>query len=326
MEYRYYYSTLPKEHRQIYEDLRRGIGALESSIRTLRADARTLSDILFCLRLDEPGLAFVKNTTFRAVRTADHVEVIPEYAFEPAKMRTFVQTIGVRVKKIAAPAAGLSEEEKLHYVHDWLVNNVRYDKLYKNYAHEVLGPLCHGVGVCEGIAKTMKLLLDELDMESLIVIGEENADKRGIEGMRHAWNIVRVDGKLYHVDTTFDATMRLGGMNRYDYFMLSDEEIFRDHRKPVWAVPACPQSGDYYKKQRLTADSPEALTKLLTRLTKKNGKVHVFQWTSSDGSFPVEEILRICAEIARTKKKNPVVSFNSTQRVALFNLAENHEL
>lgn len=322
MGYRYYYSALPKEYRQIYEDLRRGIGAMETSIRTLRTDVRTLSDILFCLRLDEPGLAFVKSTSFRAARTADHVEVIPEYAFEPAKMRTFVQTIGVRVKKIAAPAAGLSEEEKLRYVHDWIVNNVRYDKLYKNYAHEVLGPLCHGVGVCEGIAKTVKLLLDALDMESLVVIGEENAEKHGIEGMRHAWNIVRVGGKLYHVDATFDMTLPRCGINRYDYYMLSDAEIFRDHRAPVWPVPQCPMSGDYYKKQRLTADSPEALTKLLARLGKKRTSVFVFQWASADGALPVEDILPICDAFARQKEKYMRLSFNKIHRVALLTLTD----
>jgi len=326
MAYRYYYSALPKESRQVYEELRRGLAAMAPSVRTLWLDVRTLSDILFCLRLDEPQLAFVKDVSFRMVRGADHVEVIPQYAFEPKKMRSIAQMIDMRVKKIAAPAKGMTEEEKLRYVHDWILNNVRYDKLYQNYAHEVIGPLCHGVGVCEGIAKTVKILLDELGMESLTVIGREEEGKHGIEGMRHAWNVVRVGGKLYHMDATFDLSLSRVGVKRYDYYKLSDEQIFADHREPVWPVPACPHGGEYYAGQRLTADSTEALTKLLTRLTKKKGVAHVFQWTSPDGSFPEEEILRICAEIARSKKKNPGVSFNRSQRVTLFTLLEDHEL
>ncbi len=326
MGYRYYYSVLPKEQKQIYEDLRRGITAMEPSVRVPRTDGRTLSDILFCLRLDEPCLAFVKGTSVRIARDADHMEVLPQYAFEPAKMRTFQQTIRTRVQKITAPMREKNEEERLLAVHDWLVDSVRYDKLFKNYAHEVLGPLCHGVGVCEGIAKTAKILLDELDIESLVVIGREDEEKHGVEGMRHAWNIVRVGGRTYHMDVTFDIGLPRCGLKRYDYYKLSDEEIYRDHRSPVWSVPACPQSDGYYKKQRLTADSPEALEKLLTRLTKKKGAVHVFQWTSPDGSFPMEEILRICGGIARAKGKIPALSFNRSQRVALFTLAENHEL
>ncbi|MBE6560519.1 MAG: peptidase [Ruminococcaceae bacterium] len=326
MGYRYYYSVLPKEQRQVYEEMRRGLTVMAPSIRTLRLDVRTLSDILFCLRLDEPNLAFVKTASFRAVREAEHVEVLPQYAFEPKKMRTIAQTIDTRVKKIAAPARGLTEEEKLRYVHDWILDNVRYDKLYLNYAHEVIGPLCHGVGVCEGIAKTVKILLDELGMECLTVIGREDEDKHGIEGMRHAWNIVRVGGNLYHMDATFDLSATRCGVKRYDYYKLSDAQIFADHREPVWQIPCCPRGGEYYSSQRLTADSPEALTKLLTRLTKKKGAAHVFQWTAPDGSFPVEEILQICGGIAAAKGKNPAVSFNRSRRVVLFTLQENHEL
>ncbi len=327
MGYRYYYSTLPKDQRQVYEDLRRGLTDMAPSIRTMRLDTRTLSDILFCLRLDDPCLAFVKNTSFRAVRGADHVEVIPQYAFDPPKMRTFVQSIGVRVKKIAAPAQGKTEEEKLRCVHDWIIENVHYDKLYKNYAHEVLGPLFHGIGVCEGIAKTVKLLLDELQVECLIVIGEENAEKHGMEGMRHAWNIVRVDGKTYHVDATFDLSLRngySGGIKRYDYYKLSDAQIFLDHRAPVWRVPECAHSDGYYVNQRLTADSPEALKKLLARLGKKRGSVFVFQWTA-DGTLPMEEIFRVCGDFAASKGMDPVLHSSSAQRIMALELTNLRE-
>ena len=325
MAYRYYFSALEKDARQVYGDLRRGLAAMAPSIRTLRLDVRVLSDILFCLRLDEPRLAFVKNVSFRAAREADHVEMLPQYAFEPAKMRTIVQTIDARVKKIAAPAQGKTEEEKLRYVHDWILDNVRYDKLYKNYAHEVIGPLCHGVGVCEGIAKTVKILLDELGMESLTVIGEEDAEKHGIEGMRHAWNIVRVGEKLFHMDATFDLSLSRCGVKRYDYYKLSDAQIFLDHRAPVWRVPACGSGDGYYKNQRLTADSPEALANLLARLGKKRGSVFVFQWTAADGGFPMEEIARTAGEFAAAKGKYARLSGNRTQRVALLTLADIRE-
>ena len=36
------------------------------------------------------------------------------------------------------------------------VKHVRYDKLKKSYSHEIIGPLGQGVGVCEGIAKSVK--------------------------------------------------------------------------------------------------------------------------------------------------------------------------
>ena len=67
-----------------------------------------------------------------------------------------------RVEKLVRPAAKLSELEKEQYVHDFICENVHYDKLKKPYSHEIIGPLGHGVGVCEGIAKSVKVLCDAL--------------------------------------------------------------------------------------------------------------------------------------------------------------------
>jgi len=322
---RYYALSLNREERQVYGDLRRGLETMASPIRTLRLGVRELSEILFRLRLDEPRLAFVKDVSFRAAREAEHVDVLVQYAFDTQKMRTVLQTIDTRVKKITAPALGKTEEEKVRYVHDWILDAVRYDKLYKNYAHEVIGPLCHGVGVCEGIAKTCKILFDALGVESLVVIGEEDKEKRGIEGMRHAWNIVRVNGKNYHMDATFDLSLTRCGVKRYDYYLLRDAEIFADHRAPLWPIPACPQSDSFYKRERLTADSSETLTKLLGRLAKKRGSVFVFRWISPDGTLPAEEVFRVCGEFALSRGKQARISCNRTQGVFLLTLADASE-
>lgn len=56
--------------------------------------------------------------------------------------------------------------------------NVVYDKLKKQYSHEIMGPLGQGVGVCEGIAKSVKILCDKLQIPALVVISENNPDKK----------------------------------------------------------------------------------------------------------------------------------------------------
>ena len=75
-----------------------------------------------------------------------------------------------RVEKLIRPAQKLSEWEKEKYVHDFICENVRYDKLKKSYSHEIIGPLGQGVGVCEGIAKAVKVLLDALGVWCVIAI------------------------------------------------------------------------------------------------------------------------------------------------------------
>ena len=49
-----------------------------------------------------------------------------------------------RVEKLIRPAQKLSEWEKEKYVHDFICENIRYDKLKKSYSHEIIGPLGQG--------------------------------------------------------------------------------------------------------------------------------------------------------------------------------------
>lgn len=153
-----------------------------------------------------------------------------------------------------------------------ICENIRYDKLKKPYSHEIIGPLGHGVGVCEGIAKSVKILCDALGVWCVIAICGNNPEK-GIK-YRHTWNIVRINGQYYHLDATFDNTL---GRNeddsvsiRYDYFNLDDKNIFRDHEPLIAPAPACPDgSHSYYREKKLSFTKIEDVYKRARRLPEK---------------------------------------------------------
>lgn len=48
--------------------------------------------------------------------------------------------MNARVEKLARPAAKLSEIEKEKYIHDFICENIHYDKLKKPYSHEIIVP------------------------------------------------------------------------------------------------------------------------------------------------------------------------------------------
>ena len=143
------------------------------------------------------------------------------------------------MEKLARQAQGLSEWGKEKYVHDFICENVRYDKLKKPYSHEIIGPLGQGVGVCEGIAKAVKVLCDALGLWCMIAICGNNPEK-GIK-YRHTWNIVRIGGQYYHLDATFDNSLTRGAREdaeyRYDYLTSTIRRCFRDH-EPLIAPDA----------------------------------------------------------------------------------------
>lgn len=116
-------------------------------------EGKELTDVFLKLRLDCPEIFFVSGFHFRYYPDSANVELSPEYLFDKNKIKDHQKAMKARVEKLVRPAVTMAELEKEQYVHDFICQNVRYDKLKKSYSHEILGPLGQGVGVCEGIAK-----------------------------------------------------------------------------------------------------------------------------------------------------------------------------
>ncbi|MBU5439671.1 hypothetical protein KQI42_16775 [Tissierella sp. MSJ-40] len=136
--------------------------------------------------------------------------------------------------------SSMTDYEKVKAVHDYIVNNAKYDKrLFETgevppESYVPYGVLVLGVGVCEGYAKAMKYLLDEVQVKSLVVVGKS-------KGQNHAWNIVEIEGEHYHVDPTWDDPITDDGSNilSYDYFNLSDDQISKTHSWNREKYPVC---------------------------------------------------------------------------------------
>lgn len=160
----------------------------------------------------------------------------------------------------------------------------------------------------------MKILCDSLGIWCIIALSENNPEK-GIK-YRHAWNVVRIDGKYYHLDATFDNSLGKQEQVRYDYFRLSDKQIFRDHEPVIWKTPAC-EDGEhfYYKEKKLSFTKMEDVRKRSAQAVKK-GKELLFHWRGSYLTREVlNEILQIFDEEAKKKEKYPKVSLNWSQAV-----------
>jgi hypothetical protein len=139
-----------------------------------------------------------------------------------------------------------SDIEKELFVHDYCLDNFTYDHQFNEHAFSVLGPVVFNTGVCEGISKFVKIALNYLGVDCIVVAGKAlnpAGGRRKTE--RHMWNIVYINGTAYHLDVTFNLTQK-GKINRYDYFNLPDSEIKKDHSYSG-RIPVCNVAGnDYY--------------------------------------------------------------------------------
>lgn len=310
----YYYNLLNKAQQNTYHAIKTGLVSLSPSFQIPRLEHKELADVYMMVRLDHPEIFYSVNFKYRFYPDSGNAEMIPEYLFEKKKVQEHQKAMKARVEKLVRPATKLSEVEKLLYIHDFICQNIHYDKLKKSYSHEIIGPLGQGVGVCEGIAKSVKIICDALGIWCMIALSENNPEK-GIK-YRHAWNIVKINGKYYHFDATFDNTLGSEELIRYDYFMLSDKQIFRDHEPVIWRTPSCDDTDHfYYKEKKLSFTKLEDVRKRSLQAAKK-GKVLLFHWR---GGYLTREILmemlQIFEEEAQKKDKHARTSVNWAQAV-----------
>ena len=310
----YYYNTLTKPQQNSYNAIKAGLQSLAPSFPVPLLENRELADVFMKLRLDHPQLFYAGTFKYRYYPDGSNAEFIPEYLFEKGKIKDHQKALQARVEKLARPMVKATEMEKLLYIHDFICQNVNYDKLKKQYSHEIIGPLGHGVGVCEGIAKSVKILCDALNIWCVIALSENNPEK-GVK-YRHAWNIVKVDKKYYHIDCTFDNSLGNPEEIRYDYFLLNDKQLFRDHERLVWKMPIC-EDGErfYYKEKKLSFTKMEDVQKRSAQAVKK-GRTLIFHWRGGYMTREiVQEFLKIFKEEAEKKEKHAKVSLNWAQAV-----------
>ena len=310
----YYYNQLSKIEQKAYYAMKEGLTNIAPSFSVPLLDGKRLSDIYFMVRMDCPEIFYSVKFRYKYYKDSDHAELIPEYLFPKAKIIEHKKALEARVKKLVKQAEKMNEKEKELFIHDFICHNVHYDKLKKAYSHEIIGPLQLGIGVCEGIAKTVKVLCDALGIWCIIALCDNNPEK-GVK-YRHMWNVVRIEGKYYHLDATFDNSLSKEEIIRYDYFNLSDSQIFKDHEPVIYKVPVCADGEHtYYREKKLSWTKYEEVQKRAAQAVKK-GKTLIFHWR---GGYLTKEVLKDLFEIfheeAAKKEKYAYLSLNWPQAV-----------
>lgn len=133
------------------------------------------------------------------------------------------------VVKLAKKLKGSNEYETIKNIHDHLVKNIAYPSSWSGSGvHTLNYALNEKVCVCDGYAKAFYFLCKADGIEA-VLLGGEASDERGTES--HAWNKVKIGSKWYSVDVTWDDPFPDDpGVVRYDYFLITDDDISRNHK------------------------------------------------------------------------------------------------
>lgn len=143
-------------------------------------------------------------------------------------------------RALAVVQPDMTDLEKAIALHDYLVINCEYD--YASYlndnipdvSYSAYGVLADGIAVCQGYALAYKLLLNKVGIDCYMVTSD---------AMKHAWNLIVLDGEYYQVDVTWDdPTWDMTGRAVHTYMFRSDA-AFAKHSD--WEITSGSEVVDY---------------------------------------------------------------------------------
>jgi hypothetical protein len=291
--YRYHYQFLNSSQQKSYDLMDKNIRLCKKTFKLPISHANEITFIFESFLLDNPDVFYVNSFQYTKDLNKQIIIMSPDYSFSINEIKQYLKIIDKVLSSFNA-YKNESDYEKVLIVHDEILKNVVYDDTFSPISHSIIGIINSRSAVCEGIAKYVKLALERLSIKSAVISGHAVNPAFG-QGEResHAWNIVEVNGSWYHLDVTFDLTIK-HNMNRYDYFLVSTEEISRDHTTVNKLPPSSHKLMDYYTTNGLALAKSTNLEQLITRKLKNNELVMQFKLLNvREGLDPKDKVLKV---------------------------------
>lgn len=245
----YVYLTLEEDVRQVYREVLAAVLGHQEKTDVSTLDKDVLDQAYKAVFADYGGLFWVSGyvyTQHTQNGTPVRMEFAPKYTMEQEMRQQYQAQIDASVQELLSGIlATASDYEKAKYVFEMLVWNVDYDAASENNQN-IISAFLNRATVCQGYACATQYLLRQLGIQSAIVSGIAN-------GEPHAWNLVRLDGAYYYMDTTWGNSRYLDSSSQeekhvnYNYLAVTSDEINKTHRQDnSFLVPECTSMQDNY--------------------------------------------------------------------------------
>lgn len=160
---------------------------------------------------------------YKTLRVGNLYEADIEYRTTKEQEAFIDSEISKIVNNLIEPK--MSDVEKVQAVNQYLVKIYKYDETYKS--DNVYTALTTGTTICQGYAMTAFKMFKILGINCRIINGEKS-------GVSHAWNLVKLDNKWYHLDSTNnDNTVRDRYLLKSDEFMKENNYIWNSNDYPA---------------------------------------------------------------------------------------------
>lgn len=258
----FYRSRLTATHQDAYDTLLAAIEAHADQVTLAGCRSREITKIMTAVAYDHPELFYFNTVSdgdehvrlFYGASAEDAAvlqrridEVVPRYLEGiDNSMSAYDAAIRIHARIISAvdyDSIALSRQQQ--------EGGPKVDKI--DYLRTICGVFLEGKAVCEGYARAMQYLLHRCGIECAECAGYIRKESGEQDG-GHAWNILKLDGDYYYLDTTWDDSSNTTQTVKktelgFNYFCITTEELTRTRDVDLCPtdMPACTATrGNYY--------------------------------------------------------------------------------
>ncbi|MBQ8923856.1 MAG: hypothetical protein IJ053_03585 [Lachnospiraceae bacterium] len=156
------------------------------------------------------------------------LRVVIDFSYTESEMQEHF----TKMNELAASLKCEDDFDTVKAVHDYLVENFRYDNRTVFENHTDIEGFRDRKMVCSGYSLAAYYLLNSAGIPTRVVTGYGGTDAP-IE-VNHMWNMVELDGNWYNMDITWDDTEQKN--ISYKYFLKSDKDFMNHTRLNSYAV------------------------------------------------------------------------------------------
>lgn len=306
----YYYNTLTKEQKFIYEAIANGVKNFDDEfvVRYYAAGeqdefADEVSVAIEAFTNDHPEVFYLKAQYSSYIHYAFDSNIgYIRLNYTEDTTTAIKEKIGLmkgRVDYYARGLDGYSDYEKELIIHDRIASDVSYshlEDLPRKY-HTAEGTLLEGVGVCDSFSKAYQLVLNHVGIDSIIVLGE-------LSDGPHAWNMVKIGDSWYHVDITsshsiYDDT----NIINHAYFNLTTEaekNISKINDESILPKADSTEYNFYYKEGLVLGENEDIYTRISEIDNYFEGRDFMEFYVVGDVSAKISRILNVLRDIDET--------------------------
>lgn len=254
----YAFSQLSGEEQELYLEILDALLYFRENVKLSSCDKDLISRMFQCVLNDHPEIFYVEGYTYTEYTLGTLLKKITftgSYSISREEAERKQVLIDDYVNRCLAELPEEADEyEKVKYVYEYLIRHTDYDASAKD-SQNICSVFLEKRSVCQGYAKATQYLLNRAGIFSTLVLG------RVVGGEGHAWNLVRIDGQYYYVDTTWgDASYQAVGSSypegkiptiNYDYLCVTTEQMEQTHTfDNVVALPVCTATdANYYVRE-----------------------------------------------------------------------------